>query len=626
MCGIIGILNRTSIEDHHIASCRKGLKLLQHRGPDFQSIYQNDTILLGHSRLSILDTSPNGNQPMKDIDDNLVITYNGEFYNYKEERLILEQKGYTFKSQSDTEVLIYMYKAYGHEFVKRINGCFAIALFDIKNNSLFLARDRFGIKPLYYKKTESQFTFASEITALMAFESDLTLNKEALHQYFRFNYIPSENTALEGLVKMKPGYSYLISGNQIEEHCFYTIPYSKKYRSISYDMAQKKLFKLTEEAVQKRMISDVPLGTFLSGGVDSSIISTLASQQKNNLNTFSIGYQDEPLFDETKYAELVAKQIGSQHHTFRLTNRDLYEHLFDFLDALDEPFADSSALPVYILSKKTSQYVKVSLSGDGADEIFSGYNKHLAHYKAIHRGTQEAIIQHIGAVISWLPQGRNSKWSNIFRQIDKFHKGLKLSDKQRYLSWLSINSSTYASDLTKNTITNKEIETYEKELSQNINNDFNDILYSDMRILLPNDMLTKVDKMSMAHSLEVRTPFLDHNIVDFAFSLPSNFKINHRIKKRILQDTFKTTLPPSLYNRAKHGFEVPLLNWFKTELKTYIFDELLQEEKIKKQNILNFELIRNLKSKLFSAYPSDAVASIWAILVFQYWYDKHFQS
>jgi len=626
MCGIVGLFNKNGVDEQQVTVCEKALKTLESRGPDNQSIYHNRKVILGHARLSIIDTSSNGHQPMLDEEQEFVISYNGEFYNFQEEKDLLLEKGYTFKSKTDTEVLLYMYKAYGPQFIQRVNGCFALSIYNNKTQSLFLARDRFGIKPLYYSQQNQQLVFASEVKALIPFQKSSSLDNTSLHQYFRFNYTPLETTCVAGIKKIEPGCYYIINSDKIEKHKYYNIPYTKQYSSDSYDDAQKKIVNLLDAAVQKRMLSDVPLGTFLSGGVDSSIISTIAKRYKNDLNTFSIGYEDEPLFDETRFAEIVAKKINSKHHSFRLKNKDLYDHLFEVLDYLDEPFADSSALPVYILSKKTRAHVKVALSGDGADEIFSGYNKHYAHYKALNLGLKEQLIKQFGGFAHFLPKGRNSSFSNLARQISKFNKGLNISDKERYISWLSINDSAYAQQLLKHQINQKDLEAYELRLSKNIGNDLNDILYSDTQILLPNDMLNKVDKMSMANSLEVRTPFLDHELLDYVFSLKAEYKIANGMKKRILQDSFRSILPTEVFNRPKHGFEVPLLSWFRGDLYHYLFEDLLRKDKIKKQNIFNFSKIEYLKKKLFSNNPEDAVASIWALLVFQYWYDKHLLS
>lgn len=624
MCGILGTYLKYASLEHQKSNFDKALQALENRGPDNQSIFQENSIILGHTRLSIIDTSPDGHQPMMDSDKELIISYNGEFYNFEEEKVLLEAKGYSFKSKTDTEVLLYMYKAYGPEFVKRVNGCFAIAIYDQRNDSLFLARDRFGIKPLFFSDTEDKFIFASEIKAIIPQKGNISLEPISLHQYFRFNYNPLQSTCIEGIRKLEPGHYYQVKGNKIDKHKYYQIPYTKKYRSANYDDAQKEIRNLVDKAVQKRMVSDVPLGTFLSGGVDSSIISTIAKKYSDNLNTFSIGFEDEPLFDETKYAELVAKKIGSHHHTFSLKNKDLFDHLFEILDYLDEPFADSSVIPVYILSKETRKHVKVALSGDGADEIFSGYNKHSAHFRALNPGLKEALIKNFGAAAQVFPKSRNSNLGNVIRQADKFHKGLNISDQERYIKWLSINDRIYADELLKHKVDKSDVKQYENMLSQYVDSDMNDILYSDTQFLLPNDMLYKVDKMSMANSLEVRTPFLDHELVDYVFSLEANYKISNKIKKRILQDSYKEILPQELYNRSKHGFEVPLLKWFRTDLHDYLFEDLFRKDKIIRQNILNFSVIEGLKKKLFSTNPEDSVASIWALLVFQYWYDKHF--
>ncbi len=624
MCGIVGIYHfKTNTKALYQSKLERGLSTLSQRGPDYQALYMDDKVGLAHARLSIIDTSPDAHQPMSDSSGRYTIVYNGEFYNYKEEKKRLESKGVHFRSHSDTEVLLQMYIAYGKDFIQRVNGCFALSIYDKDDDQLFIARDRFGIKPLYLKTTSEYLLFASEVKALMPFENQPTINTEALHQYFRFNYVPTHQTAIEGIRKLKPGTCIHIVNNQIEEQTYYKIPYTGNYANLSYADAQRKLFDLTESAVTKRLVSDVPIGTFLSGGIDSSVISTLASRHKDELNTFSIGYEDEPLFDETRYAELVARKIQSHHHTFRLKNKDLFEHLFEFLDYFDEPFADSSALPVYILSQKTAQHVKVALSGDGADEVFSGYNKHLAHYLALNPSIKEKIIKNIGGLARFPAQSRNTKWGNLFRQINKFSKGLNSSDKERYLSWLSINNRAYSDELLIDTLSDDAIISYEDLLTRNIGHDFNDILYSDMQFLLPNDMLNKVDKMSMANSLEVRTPFLDYEIVNFAFALQSDFKIQPKIKKRIVQDCFRSLLPSELYNRPKHGFEVPLLHWFRNDLQAYIFDKLLEKNKIEQQNILNYRVIKQLQNQLNSSNPGDSVASVWAVMVFQYWYDKH---
>ena len=623
MCGILGIYQNQKINTQQIQQVEKGLEKLKSRGPNQHGIFQNESTVLGHNRLSVIDTSIAGKQPMSDDLGNYQIVYNGEFYNYKQEREILIKKGYQFNTQTDTEVLLYMYIAYGISFLKRINGCFALAIYNRKENEILIARDRFGIKPLYYSLENKCLKFASELKGLLPLLEEKKLNMYSLQLYFQFNYIPDQQSIIANVQQLSPASYLLFKNTSVEINKYYQIDYKPhEYSNISYEDAQSKTKELLEKAVQKRLLADVPLGTFLSGGIDSSIISYIASKHLSSLDTFSIGYSDEAFFDETSYAEHVAKKIGSHHHSFRLSNKDLYEHLFQILDYIDEPFADSSAIPVYILSKLTKSKLTVALSGDGADEIFSGYNKHQAHYDVLNGGLKEQLIKNFGGIATILPQSRNGKWSNRIRQIAKYYQGISMSDKERYLHWASILPFSQTTKLLKTSLSIDIIKERTQELTKNINKDFNDILYSDVQMVLTNDMLYKVDRMSMANSLEVRTPFLDHELVDFVFSLPAEYKINKRFKKRLLQDSYKNFLSPKLYRREKHGFEVPLKKWFQNELYSYIFDDLLEPKKIEAQGILNIQEIAKYKLRLSQMQSGDITSTIWALIVFQHWYDR----
>ncbi|MCK5208386.1 MAG: asparagine synthase (glutamine-hydrolyzing), partial [Cyclobacteriaceae bacterium] len=423
-----------------------------------------------------------------------------------------------------------------------------------------------------------------------------------------------------------------ISSENFEIKSYYKIEYDPRNVNKthdSYERQQQHVRELVEESVKRRLVADVPLGTFLSGGIDSSIISGIAKKYKDDLHTFSIGYKDEPFFDETGYANLVAKKFNTNHTVFSLTNDDLYEHLFDILDRLDQPFADSSAIPTYILSKKTKDHITVALSGDGADELFSGYNKHSAHLKAMNGGGLNSILKAVGPLLHYLPKSRNGALSNKIRQAEKFGKGLNYNQKDRYWVWASIASEHKAmqllNDEIKAQIVHEEYNTNKSKLLEPIKteNDFNELLLADMQLVLPNDMLRKVDLMSMAHGLEVRVPFLDHHLVDYVFQLPVSSKINAKMRKRILQDAFKDLLPPELYNRPKKGFEVPLLKWFRTSLSSMIKDDLLSDRFIEEQNIFDRKEIRKLKKKLFSMNPGDAHATVWALIVFQWWWKRY---
>jgi asparagine synthase (glutamine-hydrolysing) len=589
MCGITGILsfNEKGKESMHRISA--STYTLLNRGPDGEGIYTSVNVALGHRRLSIIDTSNAASQPFTDISKNYTIIFNGEIFNFKELRKQLEDKGIVFRSESDTEVLLYMYITEKEKCLEKLDGEFAFAIYNKENGELFLARDRFGIKPLYFYKDENIFVFASEIKALLKFNIPKEIDKVSLQTYFHLNYIPAPYSIFKNVLKLDAGsYLKINSKSEIKKEHYYTISFSEKSNSLDYESAQKRLRTLLENSVKQRMISDVPLGTFLSGGIDSSIITAIAAQQTSHLNTFSIGYKDEPHFDETYYAELVAKKYKTNHTVFSLTNDDLFTNLHKVLDYIDEPFADSSALAVNILSMHTKKHVTVALSGDGADELFAGYNKHAAELKVRQNGFENQIVKLASPLLSLLPASRNGKLGNKIRQVQKFAAGLSLDKKERYWKWAGF-SGTDLFDL-KNE--KKEFETRKSAILKYLDNSYNSVLMTDMQLVLENDMLVKVDRMSMCNSLEVRVPFLDHKIVDFAFSLTADFKIDHRHQKKILRDAFRDYLPEELYIRKKKGFEVPLLKWFRTDLKAMITDDLLSDRFIAEQNLFNPEVIK----------------------------------
>ncbi len=633
MCGITGIYALNLMGKMHMINLSKATDHIARRGPDARGVWMNDFVGLGHRRLSIIDVSYNAAQPMKDAGGRYTIIYNGEIYNFHALKEDLLASGVEFKSTSDTEVLLYAYINYKEKCLAKLNGFFAFAIYDEQENSLFLARDRYGIKPLYYYSDEDKFLFSSDMHSLLAFGIEKEIDAASLFTYLQLNYTPAPNTMIKGVFMLEPGQYAKIKGADFEISSFYKIEYNQqrvKYNHDSYEQQQQIIRNLMEESVKDRLVADVPVGTFLSGGIDSSIISGIAKQHKDDLHTFSIGYKDEPFFDETGYANLVAKKFNTNHTVFSLTNDDLYSHLFDILDRFDQPFADSSAIPSYILSQKTRKHITVALSGDGADELFSGYNKHTAHLKAMNGGGINTALKAIGTLLKYFPKSRNGALSNKIRQAEKFGLGLKYNQADRYWTWASIASEDKArcllNDDTLGQLIPEEYQTYKSKLLSSISceNDFNELLLADMRLVLPNDMLRKVDLMSMAHGLEVRVPFLDHKLVDYVFQLPVSSKINGQMRKRVLQDAFKDLLPDELYKRPKKGFEVPLLKWFRTSLKSLINDDLLSDKLIEEQNIFNLKEIRKLKKKLFSMNPGDAHATVWALIVFQWWWKKYF--
>ncbi|MGY2133435.1 asparagine synthase (glutamine-hydrolyzing) [Hymenobacter sp. HD11105] len=631
MCGITGIFAFSDAGRNSLAALPASTDAIISRGPDSQGHYVYDNVGLGFRRLAILDLSCDGNQPMTDESGRYTIVFNGEIFNFRELRQRLIRKGHHFHSQTDTEVILRLYITEGRNFLKKLNGFFGLAIYDKEEDSLFIARDRMGVKPLLVYRDEDKLLFASEMKSLLALGVPRKLDYVALSHYLQLNYIPGPATIFKGVKKLKPGHYLYIKGRKVVGKAWYRIPYDPKKvqkNKLSYEQQQKKLVELMDDAVARRLVADVPLGSFLSGGIDSSAITALAARHTPHLNTFSIGFRDEPFFDETKYANLVAKMHQTNHTVFSLTNQDLYDHIFEVLDYIDEPFADSSALAVYILSKRTREKVTVALSGDGADELFAGYNKHMGEFQVRRGGFKAEAVTGLNLLWDILPKSRNSFFGNRIRQFQRFSRGMLSGPKDRYWDWASFVSERDARNLlspaSRRKVGKKLAEKRRRDILEHLHadGDLNEVLLTDMKLVLPNDMLVKVDMMSMANSLEVRTPFLDYKVVNFAFSLPVESKINATMKKRIVQDAFRPMLPEELYKRPKQGFEVPLLKWFRNELRPLITDDLLSDDFIESQGIFDVEAVRALKAQLFSRNPGDIHARIWALIVFQHWWKK----
>ncbi len=635
MCGITGIFAFNLVGKFNLINITAATTALSKRGPDHQGIYTDNFVGLGHRRLSIIDTSSAAHQPMWDEEKRYCIIFNGEIFNFLELKKELEAKGVAFSTQSDTEVLLKLFIREKENCLNKLNGFFAFCIYDNQEQTFFIARDRFGIKPLLYLFDEDKFLFASEMKSILAYGIEKQLDYSSLHTYLQLNYIPAPATIFSTVKKLMPGHWMKVSVKKIEVGNYYTIPNSSRRSAVgsrqdelNYEDAKLKLKELLDASVQRRLISDVPLGAFLSGGIDSSVVTALASKHKPDLHTFSIGFRDEKFFDETEYARLVAKHFNTEHTVFSLTNDDLYAHLHSILDYIDEPFADSSAIAVYILSKETRKHATVALSGDGADELLAGYNKHSAFLKTFDPGLKENAANALAPLWKLFPASRSNPFANKIRQLNRFAEGMKLSTKERYWRWAGYAKENDAlalfSEKSKEKFLQEEYSGRKSEILKHLSthSDINDVLLTDMNLVLSNDMLTKVDLMSMANGLEVRVPFLDFEVVNFIFSLPSNFKINNDLRKRVLQDAFKDILPIELYNRPKKGFEVPLLKWFQREMKSLIVDDLLSEKLINEQGIFSYTEISKLKSKLFSSNPGDIHARIWGLIVFQWWWKR----
>jgi asparagine synthase (glutamine-hydrolysing) len=628
MCGITGIAAFNLVGRMQMIHLTAATMALEHRGPDYQGIWNDDHLGLGHRRLSIIDTSDAANQPMRDASGRYIIAFNGEIFNFKELRLFLEARGVQFRSQSDTEVLLELFALEGPACLHRLNGFFAFAIADTHSQSLFIARDRYGIKPLVYLADEDKFLFASEMKSLLAYGIEREIEPSALMAYLHLNYTPAPLTMVKGVHKLPPGHYITVSNGTFSVHPWYQLPNNEE-AGASFEEKKQLLRSLLEDAVQQRLVADVPLGSFLSGGVDSSIIAALAARHKPDLHTFSIGYADEKFFDETAYARKVARHLGTEHTVFSLTNKDLFSHVHGILDSLDEPFADSSAIAVYILSKHTRKHATVALSGDGADELFAGYNKHAALLRAMQPGWKENLAMQFGGLWRTLPHSRHSPFGNKARQLARFAEGMALSPQERYWKWAGFAGNEAVEALLQPTIVQEEAQVQfrklKEEILENISSgkNFNEFLRADMQLVLPNDMLMKVDLMSMAHALEIRVPFLDHRVVSFAMKLPAEDKITPHSRKRILREAFSDMLPAEVFQRSKKGFEVPLLPWLRKDLKALIEEDLLEESFIRDQGIFQYPEIQKLWRQALSSNPGDSHARIWGLVVFQWWWKKY---
>lgn len=623
MCGIAGMYAFSDESNIAFSRLQPAIQSMLHRGPDFQQTKQFDTCALGHARLAIIDLSRAASQPFSDDSERFTIVFNGEIFNFKTLRAALEFKGIQFKTNSDTEVLLQLFIQKGVDCLNELNGFFAFAIYDKQNNELFIARDRYGIKPLYYTINEQFCFFASELRALFTMGIEKKLCKEALYAYFRLGYIPAPYSIIEHVFKLEPGHYLHLTSNGFKKQFYYQIPYeSDRIKSNQdYAAACNTLHDLISEAVQDRLVADVPVGAFLSGGIDSSVIVAAAARQHKNLHTFSIGYKEHPYFDETRYANLVAKKHGTIHEVFQLGMQQMQESLHEVLHHIYEPFADSSAIPLQVLCRQVKKHVTVALSGDGGDELFGGYNKHAAELQIMQGGIKSKLVGATTPLWALLPKSRHALLGNRVRQLHRFASALHLSPQDRYISWACLGSDEFACSL----LLEDEAEIKKRNdifeiYTQHIGNShsINDVLLADMKLVLQGDMLFKVDNMSMMHSLEVRVPFLDYRVVNFAFSLPDTFKIDKRKRKKILIDAFRKDLPDDLLNRPKKGFELPLRDLLISEWP--VLKELVNDAFIREQGLFNRDRINHAVSRLFSASPGDAHFEVWSILVFQQWY------
>ena len=646
MCGICGKLSYGGVQVDE-ALLRRMCRSLVYRGPDDEGVFvssnsesQNSKVQvgLGHTRLRVIDLSDAGHQPMCNEDETIWLVYNGEIYNFKEIRTELKEKGHRFRSDTDSEVIIHLYEEEGIDCLKRLNGMFALCIWDERLQKLWLCRDRLGIKPLVYYWDGETLIFSSEIKGILC---DSKVRKEidwsALNLYLTFNYIPAPKTIFKNIRKLEAGHYLLAEGKTVVTRKYWDIntdithPQNKPEKNSSQiGFYKERLYGLMENAVQKRMISDVQLGAFLSGGIDSSIIvGLMARNSERPVKTFSIGYKDMPLFDETRYSREVARFNKTEHYEFKLDYKDIINSFPAVLETLDEPFADSSAVPTYAVSQETKRHVTVALAGDGADELFAGYRMYQGEYLAKYYSILPDIMKEkiIEPFINFLPGSREKKHSEYIRRLKKFTNGMSGSLAERFYGWQEIFSPGTRQKLIKHHLQDgisfqAGQEIISQKLSELAGDNINRMLYVDVKNSLPGDMLTKVDLMSMRNSLEVRVPFLDHEVVELAFEMEGSVKLKGLKRKYILMETFKDILPPMLHNRPKWGFEMPIGAWLRRELK-FLIDDFLSRDFVNKQGIFEYDIIDGLIKKHMSK-KMDYSLQLWNLIVFQHWHKRYF--
>jgi len=625
MCGIVGFCDFQ--EKNGIDELKKMVKVISHRGPDDEGVYIHHTskarIGLGHKRLSILDLSPLGHQPYEF--NGLSLVYNGEVYNFKEIREKLMALGYTFKSNSDTEVIIKSYDAWGIHCVEHFIGMFAFSLFDSKKEKLFLARDRAGVKPLYYYWDNSVLLFGSELKSFHETTSfKKVMDYDSLALYLQYSYIPAPYTIFKNTFKLKPGHILEVdlSSKEFKDIEYWNVInyYNRQKLSITYQDAKAELENILRSSFEYRMVADVPVGVFLSGGYDSSAVaSILQANRTQKLKTFTIGFEEQR-FNEAPFAKQIATHLGTDHTEYYCTHNEAFEIIQKLPDIYDEPFGDNSIIPTTLVSQLAIKHVKVALSGDGGDEIFAGYPKFgmsLKYTSKLPQWMQAALSTGMGLINPRKIPGSDRAF-NFSTRYQKMQQIWKSQDPAFAMKVISqFHSDEDLSQLLQHPY-NRRLTDFDLSSEINTNNDsINKMLALDFKTFLVDNNLTKIDRATMSVSLEGREPLLDHRIVEFASQLPSQYKFNNGQTKVILKDIVHNYIPKRLMDRPKMGFIVPIMGWFRNELKGLILDSL-NEKVLKEDDLFNTNSVLELRDK-YLAGKSINVQKLWHILLFQMW-------
>ncbi|MGQ0543120.1 MAG: asparagine synthase (glutamine-hydrolyzing) [Blastocatellia bacterium] len=624
MCGIAGIINNGGREASREILERMNRAIL-HRGPDDDGLYVTENVGLAMRRLAIIDLA-SGKQPIHNADKSKWIVFNGEIYNYRELRADLEKRGHRFYTNSDTEAIVHLFDEHGENCLQYLRGMFALAIWDETGKELFLARDRVGKKPLLYShQANGDLIFGSEFQALLQHPGiSRDVDHEAIDAYLSFLCVPAPQTAFKQIRKLEPGHWLKWKGGKIETHRYWQPDFSKKIK-ISEKDAIEETTRILRESTRLRMISEVPLGAFLSGGVDSSAVVALMAQESSQpVKTFSIGFEEQD-FSELKYAKRVAEHVGAEYNEF-IVRPNALDVLPTLVEHYGEPYADSSAIPTYYVSKETRKHVTVALNGDGGDESFAGYERHAAmqiaeQYRRIPRSLRKLLFE---TPVNLVPTSELKR--SRFRDVKRFLQASNLPKTERYFRWMS----TFNRDAKVSLYTREFTESVASQnASSHMDNWFMEAngsgildaaLLNDLMTYLPNDLLVKVDIASMANSLEARSPFLDHNLIEFAASLPEDLKMRRFKTKSLLKKVAARLVPKEVVYRRKMGFGVPVGKWFRGEMRDFVREILLSEKSLNR-GIVRPEMLRKYVDEHTNA-ERDHQFQIWTLLMLELWFQR----
>ena len=623
MCGIAGFVESSATASPFTPDERHGLvhrmcDVIRHRGPDDEGVWVDDGVALGMRRLSIIDLST-GHQPIHNEDRTVWIVFNGEIYNFPELRRELEAAGHRFYTSTDTEAIVHAYEQWGTQAIRRLRGMFGLAIWDTRSKSLLVARDRAGIKPIYYAETGGRLYFGSELKSLLeAPDLPRDLDLDALDHYLSFLYTPRDGSIFKSVRKLPPGHLMTWRDGRLTIEQYWQLSANETFRGSEAD-AVAQLRGVLTDAVKGHLLSDVPLGAFLSGGIDSSLVVGLMSEVSGaRVKTFSIGF-DEPAFDELEHARTVARHFGTDHHEF-VVKPDAIGILDRLVWHFDEPFADSSAIPTWYVSEMARRHVTVVLSGDGGDELFGGYDRYVPHPRvvAFDRYSPRALRRVAAIAAARLPHGARGK--NFLRHVGRDEQGRYLdairffgSDEKPALLTSDVRRELHGPDPETRLARHFERFAQLPWPSQ--------MMRFDAETYLPEDVLTKVDRMSMAHSIESRVPLLDNEVIDFAATLPASLKIKHGRRKHVLKEVAATLLPRAILDRRKQGFGVPLGTWFRGNLRELFADTLLSPSSLQR-GYFEPAFVRQIVDEHLAA-RRDHTLRLWQLVVFERWCQQY---